>query len=139
MRVGVDQRLADHRERVGVVEVEHVLAGGKRATEIDAELLDDVALDLGDGDLEHHLVAAAHRDAVDDLVAVAGEAGGEIVGLLRFGLARHRAGQHDAVGEALDAMSASGIDRLSAARMPLRSRVTAMSKAINCLPSASKK
>ena len=42
------------------------------------------------------------RDAVDDLGAVAGEPRGEIVGLLRFGRARDRAGQHDAVGEAFD-------------------------------------
>ena len=58
---------------------------------IDAELLDDVALHFGDGDLEHHLVAAAHRDAVDHLVAVAGKPRGEIEGLLRLGRARRRA------------------------------------------------
>ena len=90
------------RERIGVVEVEHRLAAGQRAAEIDAELLDDVALHLGDGDLEHDLVAAAHGDAVDHLVAVAGEPRGEIEGLLRLGRARGRAGQHDAVGEAFD-------------------------------------
>ena len=66
--VGADQRLAEHRERIGVVEVEHRAAAAERAAEIDAELLDDVALHFGDGDLEHHLVAAAHGDAVDHLV-----------------------------------------------------------------------
>ncbi len=63
------QRLAGGRERIVVVEVDDGGAVVERAGEIDAELLDDVALDFGDGHLEHDLVAAAHHDGVDDLVA----------------------------------------------------------------------
>ena len=90
-------------ERVGVVEVHHRGAVVEAGAEIDTELLDDVTLDLGHGDLEHHLVAAAHRDVVDHLVRAADEPRGEVVGLLGFDLARHRSGQHDAIAEPLDA------------------------------------
>ena len=37
------------------------------------------------------------------LLAIAGEPRREVEGLLRLGGARHRAGQHDAVGHAFDA------------------------------------
>ena len=37
--------------------------------QIDAELLDDVALHLHDGDLEQHLLPSLHGDHVDDLAA----------------------------------------------------------------------
>ena len=60
--VAVDQRLAERGERVGVVEVDHGRAVADAAVEIDAELLDDVALHFGDRHLEHHLVAAADGD-----------------------------------------------------------------------------
>ncbi len=52
------------RERVAVGEVHAPRCRSSSiAAEVDAQLLDDVALDFGDGDLEHDLVAAAHRDA----------------------------------------------------------------------------
>ena len=90
------ERLAIGRKRIGVVEIDDVRAVAQRAGQVDAELLDDVALDFGDGDLEHDLVAAADDDGVDDLVAVltpsaephAEEPRRDVVGLLRFGLAR---------------------------------------------------
>ena len=80
------------------VEVHHRGAVVEGAGEIDAELLDDVAAHFGDGDFQHHLVAAANGDAVDHLGAVADEARGKVEGLLRFGGARDAARQHDAVG-----------------------------------------
>ena len=61
-----------------------------------------VARDFGDRDLQHHLVAAADHDRVDDLVGAAGQPGGEIAGLLRLDRAGHRAGQHHAVADAFD-------------------------------------
>ena len=72
------------------------------AVEVDAELLDDAARDFGDRHLQHHLVAAADRDRVDDLFGAADEARGEIGGLLRFDRARRRAGQDHAVADAFD-------------------------------------
>src|SRR5204863_6983723 len=70
--------------------------------EIDAHLLDDVAPDFRDIDLEHHLVAAANHDRVDDLVGPANQPRGDFAGLLGFDRARHRAGQHHAVADAVD-------------------------------------
>ena len=50
------------------------------------------------------------------------------------------AGEHDAVADALDAdVGSAAAPACSAARTPLRSRVTAMSKPAICWPSASKK
>ena len=60
------------------------------------------ALDLGDRDLEHHLVAAAYGNRVDDLVGAAHQARGEIARLLRLDRARRRAAQHHGVADALD-------------------------------------
>ena len=51
-------------------------------TEIDAHLLDDVPPHFRDGDLEHHLVAAADDDRVDDLFGAADQPCGDIAGLL---------------------------------------------------------
>ena len=65
-------------------------------------MLDDRALDLGDRDLDHHLVAAPDRDRVDDLVGAARQPSGEIDGLLRLDRVRGGAGQHDAVADAVD-------------------------------------
>ena len=95
------------------------------ALEIDAQLLDDVAPHFGDGDLQHHLIAAAHDDRVDDLFGAADQPRGEVAGLLGLDRARYRAGQNDAVADALDLDAGSVC--LSAARTPLRSRLTAMS------------
>ena len=89
-------------------------------------LLDDVAPHFRDGDLQHHLVAAADDDRVDDLVGAADQPRRDIAGLLGLDRARYRAGQHDAVADALDLDARAGIC-FSAARTPLRSRLTAMS------------
>ena len=43
------------------VEIDHRGAGAEAAGEIDAELLDHVALHLGDRDLQHHLLMAMDR------------------------------------------------------------------------------
>ena len=50
--------------------------------DIDAELLDEVALYFGDRHFEHDLVAPAHGDTVDHLGAVADQPRGNIVSLL---------------------------------------------------------
>jgi hypothetical protein len=101
---GSPERLAARRERIGVVEIDHRGAVAERAGEVDAELLDDVALDLGDGHLEYDLVAAADDDGVDDFAAERDGIGGagakqphrDVVGLLRLGLARCGAAENDA-------------------------------------------
>ena len=62
------------------------------------------------------------------------------IGLLRLDRARHAAGQHDAVADAFDAdIAVRERSACSAARTPLRSRVTAMSRPAIWRPSASKK
>src|SRR5215510_9363545 len=96
------ERLADDRKRIVDVEVEHRGAEADAAVEVDAELLDEVALHLGDRHLEHDLVAAVHVDVVDHLLAVIHEARGDVERLVRFDRARDVAGQHDAVAEGLD-------------------------------------
>jgi hypothetical protein len=89
-------------EGVAVLEDHGRCAVGEARREVDAELLDDVACDFGDGDLQHHLVAAAHDDGVDHLVRTAGEPGGDIAGLLRLELVGGHAAQHDAIAKAVD-------------------------------------
>ncbi len=59
------------------------LVPAEAAGQVDAELLDDVALNFGDRNLEQHLIAAANGDAVDDLGAVADQPGGDVKCLLR--------------------------------------------------------
>ncbi len=91
-------------------EIDQRLAVVHRACQIDAELLEHVALDFGDRHLEHDLIVAANDDGIDDLAAGRNRIGAtdaeqprrNIIGLLRFGLARRRAGKHDAVADALD-------------------------------------
>jgi hypothetical protein len=106
--VAARQRLAERAERIVGGEIEHGGAAADRAGEVDPELLDDVALYLGDGDLEHHLVASLDDDAVDDAAAATEEAAaadhllGHVVGLLRLERARRRAGHHDPVAQPLD-------------------------------------
>ena len=97
-----NQRAAVGRERVAVIEVHDGGAVVHAGTEVDAHLLDDVAPYLGDVDLQHHLVAAADGDGVDDLVGAAHQARGEITGLLGLDRARYRAGEDDAVADAFD-------------------------------------
>ena len=50
-------------ERIAVVEVHDRGAIVHAGAEIDAHLLDDVAPHFRDGDLQHHLIAAADGDA----------------------------------------------------------------------------
>src|SRR6185369_13021764 len=70
--------------------------------EIDTQLLDDAAGYFGDRNLQHHLVAAADGDRIDDLFLATHEAGGDIGGLLRLDRARRGAGQNHAIADALD-------------------------------------
>ena len=70
--------------------------------EVDAELLDDVALHLRHRHLEHDLIAAMHGDAVDDLAAVIDQTRSDIEGLLRLDRARNIAEQHDSLAQPLD-------------------------------------
>ena len=103
--------------------------------EIDAELLDDVALHFGDGHLQHDLVAAVHGDAVDDLAAVVDQARGDVEGGLRFDRARSTLPDSTTPSPRPSTwMSAFGSACLIAARRPLRSRVTAMSSPTICWP-----
>ena len=44
------------------------------------ELLGDIAVHFGDAHFQHHLLAAGNAQHIDDLLGVAGEAGGQIVG-----------------------------------------------------------
>ncbi len=104
------ERLPGGGKRIRVVEIDHGGAIVERAGKIDAELLDDVALDFGDDDFEHDLIAAAHDDGIDDFAAVRNHIGSrdpeqprrDIEGLLRLVRARYRAGQDHAVADTLD-------------------------------------
>src|SRR6266571_1940324 len=60
------------------------------------------ALDLGERDFQHHLVAAAHGNRIDHFVGAARETGGQIAGLLRLDRGRGGAAQDHAVADALD-------------------------------------
>ena len=90
-------------ERLGGVEIDHRRADAEAAVEIDAELLDHVALHFRDRHLEHDLVAAVNRDAVDDLACRRRPAATAISNACcaSTGLA-DVAGQHDAVAQAFD-------------------------------------
>ena len=91
-------------------------------------LLDDVARDFGDGHLQHHLVAAANRDRIDDPFHAADQAGGHVGGLLCFDRGCGGPAQHHGTRPVPSIwMSEFGSDCFSAARTPLRSRLTAMS------------
>src|ERR1700728_3459409 len=112
------ERLAGGRERIGVVQIHHGRAEADRARKIDAELLDDIALDLGDRHFEHDLVAAAHHDGIDDLVARGNarararsdQTHRDIEGLLRLGLARCATAQDNALAYPLNADVGIGQD-----------------------------
>ena len=101
-RRSANERATVGSERIAVVEVHDGGAVVHAGAEVDAHLLDDVAPHFGDVDLQHHLVAAADGDGVDDLVSAADQARGEIAGLLGLDRARYRAGQDDAVADAFD-------------------------------------
>jgi hypothetical protein len=109
---GAAERLTESGERVVVVEVDDRAAETEAAAQIDAELLDQVALDFSDRHLQHDLIAAAHDDRVDDFRAGADRLGRadidqprrNVEGLLRLRLARDEARQDHAVyADALDA------------------------------------
>ena len=91
------------RERIRGLEVERpTIPKFMLAVEIDAELLDDVALHFGNRDLQHDLVAPAHRKAVHDLSAPpASRVARSFACCASAGLGDD-AGQHDAVAEAFD-------------------------------------
>ncbi len=99
-------RRSGHPEWRRAVEVDDGGTGAERSVQIDAQLLEDVALDFGNRDLEHDLIAIAHRDRIDDLAAARRRFGGpdieeprrDIVGRLRLGRCLHRSGQDHAAG-----------------------------------------
>ena len=105
---GAAERLAVGRERIGIVEVDHSRAVAKTAGQIDAELLDDVALDLGNCDFQHHLIAAANDDGIHDLAAlrnadlvgIVEHPDRDIVSLLRLRGIRHGTGEDNALADA---------------------------------------
>ena len=97
-----DQRRAVCGERIAVVEIHDRGAVIHAGAEIDAHLLDDVAPHFRDSDLQHHLVAAANDDRVDDLFGAADQSRGDLAGLLGLDRARYRAGQEHAVADAFD-------------------------------------
>ena len=97
--VARDERCIVCGERIDIVEIHHrgaVIHGG---AEIDAHLFDDVPPHFGDGDLQHHLIAAADDDGVDDLVGATDQPCGDIAGLLGLDRTGYRACQHDAIAD----------------------------------------
>ncbi len=102
MALPADDRLASCREGIGVVEVYDRGAVVEAAAEVDAELLDDRSRDFGDRDLQHHLIAAADHDGVDDLFGAARQPRGEIARLLCLDRVRRGAGKYHAVAETFD-------------------------------------
>ena len=109
---GAAERLTKRGERVVVVEVDDRATETEAAAQIDAELLDQVALDFSDRHLQHDLIAVAHDDRVDDFGAGADrldracidQPRRDVEGLLRFRLARDKTRQDHAVdADALDA------------------------------------
>ena len=100
-RGGIAQRLSEGGEGVVGIEVHHGGAGAELGRQVDAELLDHVALHLGDGDFQHHLLVAADGDVVDDLLAVIDQARGDVERSLRLDRSRHVAVEHKPVAEAL--------------------------------------
>ena len=103
-------------ERIAIVENDDRGAVIHAGTEIDAQLLDDVAPHFRDGDLEHHLVAAADDDRVDDLLGAADQPRRDLAGLLGLDRAGYRAGQDDAVADALDLDAGQGLPAARRAR-----------------------
>ena len=72
---------------------------GTGREEVDTELLDGAAVDLGDADLQHHLLAlraAGQLQQVDD-AGLARHAVGDLAGAQHDGVARHAAGEDDAL------------------------------------------
>ena len=76
----VAERMAQKAEGIGGAQRDGHAGDIDRAGQIDAELLGDVAVHLGDADLQHHLLAAGDAQHVDDLLGIAGEAGRQIGG-----------------------------------------------------------
>ena len=97
------------RERIVVFENDCRGAVVHAGAEIDAQLLDDVPPHFRDGDLEHHLVAAANDDRIDDLFGAADQPRRDLAGLLGLDRRGHGAGQDDAVADALDLDAGQGL------------------------------
>ena len=78
--------------RVCLVEFQDRAAVIQGGAEIDAQLLDDVTPHFRDSHLQHHLIAAANDDAVDDLVSASHQSCRDIARLLGFNRTGYRAG-----------------------------------------------
>jgi len=89
------------------------------AAEVDAQLLDGRSRDFGDCDLQHHLIATADHDGVDDLFGTARQPRGEIARLLCLDRARRGAGKYHAVTKAID-LNVGGWQGLLSARRARR-------------------
>ena len=120
-----DERRIVGGERVAVVETHDCIAGIHAGAEIDAHLFDDVPSHFRDRNLQHHLIATADRNGVDDLVGAADQSCGEIAGLL--GLDGLETEPVRITPSPTPSILIPGTVCRSAARTPLRSRVTAMS------------
>src|SRR5262249_30641752 len=99
-----DRRVADRRSRgrERILYHRNEARVAEAAADVDAQLFDDVALHFSDRHLEHDLIAAGDRQAVDDLVWIADEARRQVVGALRFDRTRDGAAQYHAVAHAFD-------------------------------------
>ena len=72
-------------------------------------MLDDVPPHFRDGDLEHDLVAATDDDRVDNLIGAANQPRRDLASLLGLDRRGYRAGQDDAVADALDLDAGQGL------------------------------
>ena len=98
------------REGIGGEGLDREVAGlSRNLRQVDAELLQHLALHLGDPHAQHHLLLAGDGDAGEHLLFVADELGGEIEGEAGLGKSRlvaetewiaQEAGVHVLMGEA---------------------------------------
>ena len=112
------RRRAVDRERIGQGQAAQAVRAAGFA-QVQAELFDDVAADLGDGDAQADLIEAANGQRVHDFGALAAagrrlprrapprlvagkEAGGDVERLLRFARRGDGAGQDDRAADGLD-------------------------------------
>src|SRR5690606_29927618 len=101
--VGSADGTETERERIDGGEPEHALAADiDRSREIDAELLDDRPLHLGNRDPERHLLATGDRDHVQHPIGLAGELRRDIRRLLRVQRARYRTRQNHVAVDRID-------------------------------------
>src|SRR5690606_12944169 len=73
-------------------------ANAECGAKVDAELLGDIALHLGHGDLQHDLLAAGDVENIGDIVGSTSELHGNGLGTVPIIAGQHVASEYDAVG-----------------------------------------